>query len=153
MPPPHWTSSWSTSIPSEETKSFRSLWARSDASATLTSAWRSDSSIRKQSATFSSSGTAKGSRSTGVRYEPERASIGASARGRVRPAAAANPQARSAASRAPSGESRRSEANPQAPPTSTRTPIPSLSLSVSVWTRPFFVPTDCERRTAARASA
>ena len=37
MPPPHSTSSCSTSLPSEETKTFRSSRARADASATLTS--------------------------------------------------------------------------------------------------------------------
>ncbi len=51
------------------------------------------------------------------------------------------------------GRAGRSQAKPQAPPTSTRTPIPSLSESVRVSTRPFFVPTDCDRRTTARASA
>src|SRR5581483_2023552 len=106
---------------------------------------------RRQRATLSSSETPSGSISTAGRKLPDRASTGARARRPLPPAAAAKAQARSAASRAPSGERRRSQANPQAPPT--RTPMPSVSASASVSTRPFLVPTACERRSTARASA
>ena len=120
---------------------------------TLTSGWRSASSARTHRSTFSESETANGSFSTGVRYVPLDAGTGASAFSRLPAAASANAQARSAASRAPSASRRRSQEKPQAPPTSTRTPIPSVSRSVTFSTRPFFVATACERRTTARASA
>ena len=153
MPPPDSTSSCSISAPSEERNSFRSRCARTDAWATLTSGLRIASSALRQSATLSPSGTANGSISAGGRKVPERVSSGASPRAPLPPAAAAKAQARSAASRAPISSRRRSHANPQEPPTSTRTPIPSDSASVSVITRPFRVPTDCDRRRIARASA
>ena len=63
-------------------------------------------------------------------------------------------QARAARPRARPPESRRrSQAKPQAPPTRTRTPIPSLSASLTVSTWPFFVATVCARRSTTRASA
>ena len=153
MPAPVSTSSCSISAPSEVTSSLCSRWARTNASVTFTSACRSASSARRQSATLSESETANGSCSTGVRYVPLVAASGASAFPSRPPAARAKAHARSAASRAPSASRRRSHAKPHAPPTRTRTPIPSLSRSVTFSTRPFLVETPCARPTTARASA
>ena len=86
MPPPHWTSSWSTSIPSEETKSFLSARARSDASGDLDVgvAERLLDPEAKRDLLVERNGEGV-PLPTGVRYEPERASIGAE---RTRPGAA-----------------------------------------------------------------
>ena len=152
-PAPHSTTSCSTSVPAEVTRCLRCDRARADADVTFTSVWRAASSARRQSSILSASETANGSRSTWVAYEPEAGSTGA----RLRPfrvgVARANPVARAAASRAPDSSSRLEQAKPQAPSTSTRTPMPSLSASSSVSTRPFFVDTCWPRSTTARASA
>ena len=130
-----------------------SLCARTIAWRTRMSGPAIASSAARHCATFSSSETSNGSRSTAVRCVALAGATGASCL-ECRPAAArAKVHARSAASRAPSAESRRSHAKPHAPFTSTRTPIPSLSESESRSTRPFFVATNWLRLTTTRASA
>ena len=116
---------------------------------------RAAASARRRMSIFSSSGTEIGSRSTGVRHSPRSAGRSASStRLRVRPALArANSTARRAASVAPFVREARVPAKPQAPPTRTRTPRPSLSPSAADSTSPFFVATCCSRRRIARASA
>ena len=68
-------------------------------------------------------------------------------------AARAKAVARSAVSRAAESSSRPIPANPHAPSTSTRTPMPSLSVSLRSSSWPFFVITDWRRSETARASA
>ena len=130
-----------------------SRWARMIATVTLTSPCLMPSSARRQRSIFSVSGTAKGSRSSGVRYSPVCASTGARFVWCRPGAARANSTARSAESRAPVSSSRPAPANPQAPSTSTRTPMPSLSVSLRSSTWPFFVITYWRRSETARASA
>ena len=112
-------------------------------------------SARRQSSTFSESGTSNGSRSDWSRAFSA-ARDGASSTGVVpdRPALArANATARSAAaSRAPSAVAAGRDANPQAPSTRTRTPTLCLAVRDRL-DLPFFVDTCCARRTTARASA
>src|SRR5437764_333590 len=138
MPPPHSTRSWSTEIPSEETSTFRSRIARTNAVVTLTSPFCIPSSAARQSAILSPSGTSIGSCSRGVRYSSCTGSTGASARSCLPGAALANEVARPAASRTPVSSRRRSHAKPQAPSTSTLTAIPSqriTALFINPWVR------------------
>ena len=124
------------------------------AEVTLTSSCASACSARRQRSTLSASGTANGSRSTGVRNSPRAGSSGRElaavpARRRLgeRGRLAAPPPRR------PPGRAAGRRRSPRRRPTSTRTPMPSVSWSSSRSTRPFLVPTTCERRTTTRASA
>ena len=78
-----------------------SRWARTEAEVTFTSSCASACSARRQSSTFSATGTANGSRSTGVRNSPRAGSSGASSRLCPPGAAFANAAALRAAASAP----------------------------------------------------
>ena len=107
--------------------------------------------------TFSESGTsigiALGRCPVPAVRSADRGELDAPAAGTPRAGAGKWRTARDAASRAPSEESRRSQAKPQAPSTSTRTPMPSVSPSETDSTSPFFVATCWTRRVTPRASA
>ena len=150
MPPPHSNSSWKTSLPSDERE--RAPLAQGanaggchrdspDGEAPPPPAGRARPSRRGEPRPGRAR-PALGTRRAAHRAEPVRP-CGPPA---ACPLARANSTARSAASRAPTSSSRRSHAKPQAPSTSTRTPIPAVSASSTESTRPFRVETDCERR-------
>src|ERR671923_212029 len=152
MPPPVSKSTWSTTLPSDETSTLCSRWARTIADVTLMPSCCMPSSARRQRSILSEMGTSNGSRSTCVRYSPRCASTETSERSCPPGAAFANAHARRAASRAPASSRRRSAAKPHAPSTRTRTPMPSLSASDTSSTFRFFVTTSWRRRDTARAS-
>ncbi len=113
--------------PSLDAKTFHSASDCTQDSAYLIpgTVFASSQSERRKAA-FSSMGTVNGSRSSGERHASVTTGVGASSKGRslARAFAFAAATARVAASSAAAPSTRDAAAKPQAPPASTRTPIP-----------------------------
>ena len=141
MPPPHSTISCSMSAPSEETSTLCSRCARTNAVRDLHARARerllgAQAEVDLVAERHRERIAARPASCT----SPRCGSTGASSRRAARPAAPSRTRTRAARRRARRlRSSRRSQAKPQAPSTSTRTPIPSLSSRRPCSTRPFFV--------------
>ena len=113
----------------------------------------SPASASASTASLSSSGTSKGSRSAGLVYVPIAGGSSASAAPGAVGCAAAIASARSSASSASALPVPRTAAKPQAPPTRTRTPIPSESSKEAWSTSPLRVASRSDWVRTNRASA
>ena len=153
-PPPHSVSTCSQSAPSVEANSLwtRSAWKRATLSAIPRSPL-SPASACASTASLSSSGTSKGSRSAGLVYVPIAGGSSASAAPGAVGCAAAIASARSSACSASALPVPRTAAKPQAPPTRTRTPIPSESSNEAWSTSPLRVASRSDWVRTNRASA
>ena len=115
---------------------------------------RSPASAASRTASFSSSGTSNGSRSKLLDHSPLAAGSGASgAASGTAGCASAMASARASAASASARSVPRTAAKPQAPPTLTRTPIPSLSSESSWSSLPLRVESRSTLERTKRASA
>ncbi len=115
---------------------------------------RRPASAASSTDSFSSNGTSNGSRAAGLDHSPIAGGSGASgAASGTDGWASAIARARSSAASAPARSVPRTAAKPHAPPTRTRTPIPSLSSEWSSSSSPFRVERRSARERTKRASA